>query len=94
MKFSIWIYQKTGYVSRSLIKAEKKFIMDNLNKFYEDYKEEDDAKEFFSSFKVYVRCRVASWQGDIGFCRELYTLINPIVGYKRLFKKLYKRYLK
>jgi hypothetical protein len=90
-KFSVWFYQKTGYIPRSLIRVEKKFIMNNLNKFYEDYKKDADTKEFYLSFENYVGCRVGSWQADVGLYREAYTLINPIVGYKKMLKRLIRR---
>lgn len=89
-KFTIWFYQKTGYISKSLIREEKKFIMDNLDKFHDEYKGNRD-EDFPLSFKDFVGCRVGSWQANIGLYREAYTLINPIVGYKRVFKRLFRR---
>lgn len=92
-KFTIWFYQKTGYVSRSLVKAEKKFIMDNLNDFYNDYKDDKD-EEFPLSFEDFVGCRIGCWQASVGLYRGAYTLINPMVGYKKMFKRLIRRCLK
>lgn len=89
-KLGIFVYQKTGYVTKFILKTEADFIRLNISDIFKEYTNED-----FGSYDLsigdYVSLKLGSWQASVGLYRGSSKMQRSWLGFKiRYLLRKYK----